>query len=159
MRSVSLLAVLVGVLSGERPQGPLGREAVVAPQAALAAPLQSDLDGAVAAFVRGWLEENLSDLAASMSADGIRLQTGGADHPVLPARQARAALHDLLGSRTTRHLEVTRVVDLGGAPPRGFAELRWEAVVDRTSEALVHTVFVSFERDGTAWRINEIRVL
>ena len=122
-------------------------------------PRQSDLDGAAAAFARAWLAEDMGAVAETMSGAGVSLHLAGQDHPALAVRQARVALRDFLDTRSTRRLDVSRVVDLGGAPARGFAEVRWETVVDRTSESLVLTVFVSFERADAVWQITEIRVL
>ena len=159
MKALVLAALLM--TQGLRAPSPAGHPHRAAEWAVRAGPVlpQSDLDGAVGVFTRAWLSEDVAGVASRMSTEGIRLQLGEEDHPVLPARQARAALEELLGSRSTRALDVSRVVDLGGAPARGFAEIRWETVVDRTSETLTHTLFVSFERDESAWRITEIRVL
>jgi hypothetical protein len=77
---------------------------------------------------------------------------------MLAGRQARAALAEFLASRSSGRLDEQRSGELGGTPARGSAEFRWQTVVDGTSEAMVHAIFVGFTRDGTSWRITEIRV-
>lgn len=120
---------------------------------------QATLEGAATAFLEAWREGDVDRIAERMSASGIRLHLGGVGYPVLAPRQARAELAHFRASRSPGVIRVERVDDLGGSPRTGFAELRWETVIDRTSEPLAHTIFVSFALDEDGWRITEIRVL
>jgi hypothetical protein len=126
----------------------------------LAAPVQaqSDLGSAAATFARAWRSNDAGAIVDALAPDGVRLQLVGERPAGLPARQARAALSEFLGSRATGGLEGPRLQELGGTPERGSAEFRWQTVVQGTSEPMVHTIFVGFTRIGAGWRINEIRV-
>lgn len=54
---------------------------------------------------------------------------------------------------------MTRAEQLGGAPPRGFAELGWEVAAPGSPAALRYVVFLGFVLEDDSWRISEIRVL
>ena len=64
-----------------------------------------------------------------------------------------------MGSREGVETRVTRVEEVGGDPPKGYAELRWESRVRGTSDVLARTVFVAFVAEGGGWRVTELRVL
>ena len=126
----------------------------------VAAPVQaqSDLGGAATAFARAWRSRDADAIVSILAPDGVRLQLVGERAAGLPARQARAALSEFLGARTSGSLDGPRLQELGGMPPRGTAEFRWQTVVQGTTEPMTHTVYVAFTRVDAGWRINEIRV-
>jgi ketosteroid isomerase-like protein len=119
---------------------------------------QSDLGAAAAAFAHAWRSSDADAIVAALAPEGVRLQLVGERPAGLPARQARAALSEFLGSRASGRLEEPRLQELGGTPPMGLAEFRWQTVVQGTSEPMRHTIFVGFTRGDAGWRINEIRV-
>jgi hypothetical protein len=119
---------------------------------------QADLDSAASAFARAWRSNDADAIVAALAPDGVRLQLVGERASGVPARQARAALSEFLGSRATGSLDGPRLQELGGTPERGAAEFRWQTVVKGTSEPMMHTIFVGFTRGDAGWRIDEIRV-
>lgn len=121
-------------------------------------PSQSGLDAAAAQFQRAWSARDADAIASALAPEGIRLQLAGERHPLLSGRQARAAIAEFLASRAGGRVEAREVRELGGEPPRGSAEFRWQTVVQGTSEPVTHTIFVEFVRGGSGWRITQIRV-
>ena len=119
---------------------------------------QAELGAAAASFARAWRSNEVDAIVATLAPDGVRLQLVGERPAGVPARQARAALSEFLGTRATSGLEGPRLQELGGTPERGAAEFRWQTVVRGTSEPTTHTIFVGFTRGDAGWRINEIRV-
>lgn len=141
MRRVILVAGALGLLAA-RPEPPD----------------QSALDGAAVAFARAWGRGDADGVAGALAPDGIRLHLGGVGHAMVSGRQARAAVAEFLASRASGRLETRSVSELGGDPPRGSAEYRWQTVVHGTSESVGYTIFVGFTRANGGWRISEIRV-
>jgi uncharacterized protein (TIGR02246 family) len=117
-----------------------------------------DLSGAAATFGRAWRARDAETIVQALAPDGVRLQLVGERPAGLPARQARAALSEFLAARSQGSLQDLGVQELGGTPPVGRAEFRWQTVVQGTTEPMTHTIFVSFTRGDGVWRINEIRV-
>lgn len=120
------------------------------------APALADVAVAVAAY---WGQGDAQGLASVVSDGGARLHLEGERHPALAARQVRATLEDLFGERQRGRVVVEKAERVGGAPPRGWAELRWETAPPGAAEAVAYRVFVGFVGDGGRWRIDEIRVL
>ena len=118
---------------------------------------QPSLAGVAAAVAGYWSQRDADGLARVLSSGGVALYLLDESHPAAGVRQARAALSDLLdrGGRA----QVTRAEQLGGAPPRGFAELGWEVTAPGSPAALRYVIFVGFVLEDDAWRISEIRVL
>ena len=54
---------------------------------------------------------------------------------------------------------MTQVEEVGGDPPKGYAEIRWESRIQGTSDVLARTVFVAFVSEDGGWRVTELRVL
>ena len=115
---------------------------------------------AVAATAAGyWSQRDADGLAQILSPGGVVLHLLDESHPAAGVRQARAALSDLLG-RGGR-AQMTRAEQLGGAPPRGFAEVGWEVTAPGSPAALRYryVIFLGFVLEDDSWRISEIRVL
>jgi hypothetical protein len=64
-----------------------------------------------------------------------------------------------MGSREVVVTRVSRVEEVGGDPPKGYAEIRWESRIQGTSDVLARTVFVAFVTEDDGWRVTELRVL
>jgi hypothetical protein len=64
-----------------------------------------------------------------------------------------------LGNREAASARVSRVEEVGGTPPRGFAEIRWESRIRGMTENVTRTVFVAFTFEDDDWRVTELRVL
>jgi hypothetical protein len=119
---------------------------------------QSELSRAAAAFGQAWRARDVDAIVAVLAPDGVRLQLVGERSAGLPARQARAALSEFLTVRSQGSIQDQGAQELGGTPPVGRAEFRWQTVVQGTTESMTHTIFVSFIRVEAGWRITEIRV-
>ncbi len=146
-----IAAAPVGVVAPDRPVEPV-RGAIDASQ-------QSPLEEASTLFVQAWSARDMAGVAAAMAPRGIRLYVGRDEFELLGTRQARAALDAYLEGLAVGALDVERVSDLGGSPRRGSLRLRWQTSARGTSESLVFTIFVGYERGEAAWRITEIRIM
>ena len=78
---------------------------------------------------------------------------------MLDPRHAGASIQDFLGDREAVVARVSRVEEVGGDPPTGYAEIHWESRVTGTSEVVARTVFVAFVSVDGTWRVTELRVL
>ncbi len=141
------LIVLVGTVSGASPEwAPVGER-------------QPALDGVAADLTRLWGQGSADLIGESLVATGIRLRLGHEDHQALSRRQAVASLKSYLGAHRTGTISLEQAAEVGGAPPRGYAEIRWEAMAEGVSQAFRSTVYVGFVQEDEAWRVFEIRVL
>ena len=101
----------------------------------------------------------MAGLEGSLSSGGVRIQWEARQVGSLEPRHAVASIREYMGSREGVATRVTRVEEVGGDPPKGYAELRWESRVRGTSDVLARTVFVAFVAEGGGWRVTELRVL
>lgn len=120
---------------------------------------QATLEEAAEAFIERWAGGDVGSLQRMFSAGGVRLQWGVRPLGVLDPQHAIASVREYLEGREGLAARATRVEDVGGDPPRGYAEIHWESRIRGTSEVVRRTVFVAFvSRDGV-WRVTELRVL
>jgi hypothetical protein len=119
---------------------------------------QPSLEDAAGRFAGLWSLGDVGRITDLLASEGIRLHLGRVGHNSLPPRQARAALRDFLGEHRSDGVRLDTVSEVGGSPPRGFAEISWETVVLGTSETLHYIVFVGFILEDEIWRISEVRV-
>ncbi len=113
-----------------------------------------------ARFAGYWADGRVEEVSALLASSGVVLHL--AERPggmPLPRRRAVAALRDFLRGFRTMEVEVNRVVETGGIPPKGFAEIRWVAVPAGTSQPVAAAVFVGFEQEEAGWRVSELRLL
>jgi hypothetical protein len=131
--------------------------------AAVPAPAQETADVPLEEFVQqvAWLW-NMGDVAALVDLlplrDRIVLDTGSGTETVQP-RHAAAALRALFDSRESSAARAVRVTVAGGDPPRGFGELAWTFRARGAPTSQSRSVFVGAVWQGSAWRINELRVM
>lgn len=121
--------------------------------------LGQSLEEAASAFARRWGAGEVSSLEESLSRGGVRLQWEARQVGSLDPRHAGASIREYLGSREGVATRVTRVEEVGGDPPKGYAEIRWESRIQGTSDVLARTVFVAFVSEDGGWRVTELRVL
>ncbi len=153
---VSLLVVsgLVG-----SPPGHAADVWVVARPEATSLPVeQSSLESAAGQVAGLWSLGDVGRIIDLLASDGVRLHLGQTGYSSLPSRQARAALRDFFQGHRSDGVHLDTVSEVGGTPPRGFAEFAWETVVLGTSEPLRYIVFVGFVLEDESWRIAEVRV-
>lgn len=116
------------------------------------------LEDAAFEFAGLWGGE-VADLEGSLSPSGVRLQWEAHQVGSLDPRHAMASIREYLGSREGAGVRVTRVQEVGGEPPKGYAEIRWKSRIQGTSDLVVRTVFVAFVSEDGMWRVSELRVL
>ena len=121
--------------------------------------LGQSLEAAASAFASRWGAGDVSSLEGSLSHGGVRLQWEARQVGSLDPRHAVASMREYMGSREGVSTGVTRVEEVGGEPPKGYAEIRWESRIQGTSDVLARTVFVAFVSEDGRWRVTEVRVL
>lgn len=117
------------------------------------------LEDAASTFASMWGARDMSRLEGSLSPAGIRLQWESRQLGSLDPRHAAASVREYLGGREETSTRVSRVEEVGGQPPQGYAEIRWDSRIQGTSDFLTRTLFVAFVSEGGDWRVTEIRVL
>ncbi len=150
------MRALAGLLPRTLVLGTLG---VVAGASAPATCLGQDLEQAATRFADQWAAGDVSTLQSRFSLNGLRLQWEARPLGALAPPRAGASIREYLGNREATSARVSRFSEVGGEPPRGFAEIRWESRIRGMSEVVVRTVFVGFVYEDGAWRVSELRVL
>ena len=121
--------------------------------------LGQNLEQAAAGFATQWAAGDVSGLQARFSQGGVRVQWEARPLGALSPRRAGASIQEYLENREAASADVSRTGEVGGEPPRGFAEIRWESRVRGISETVTRTVFVAFVYEDGTWRVAELRVL
>ena len=97
----------------------------------------------------------LADLSAGA---GLDLEVQGHALGPLSGRRAAAALRHLFAAQQTVSVRSPLPSRVAGAADRAFVELTW---IVRPAGAPVSertTVFIGFVREGTSWKVSQIRV-
>ncbi len=121
--------------------------------------LGQGLEQAAAGFARQWADGDVSRLQSRFSESGVSIQWESRPLGTLSPRRAGASIREYLENREAASADVSRVGEVGGAPLRGFAEIRWESRMRGGSEMVTRTVFVAFVYEDGDWRVAELRVL
>ena len=121
--------------------------------------LAQDLERAAAGFATQWAAGDVSALQTRFSQGGVRVQWEARPLGALSPRRAGASIREYLENREAVSARVSRTGEVGGEPPRGFAEIRWESRVRGMTETVTRTVFVAFVYEDGTWRVAELRVL
>lgn len=121
--------------------------------------LAQSLEDAAANVASLWGAGEVSELEKTLSDSGVRLQWDSNQVGSLDPRHAAASIREYLGSRQGTGTRVTRFEEVGGDPPKGYAEIWWESRILGTSDVLARTVFVAFVSEDGGWRVTELRVL
>lgn len=106
-----------------------------------------------------WEGGELGHLSHLLVPEGVRMDLGGGERGALSPRQVMAALRDFRDGLTSRSATLARWAEVGGTPPRGFAEVAWEAVGPGGSHAVTHRLYFGFLEQEAEWRVSEIRLL
>ncbi len=133
--------------------------AIAAGAGAPPACLAQDLGQAAAAFAAQWSAGDVSRLQSGFSQGGVRVQWEARPLGALSPQRAGASIREYLENREAASARVSRTGEVGGEPPRGFAEIRWESRIRGMSEMVTRTVFVAFVYENGTWRVAELRVL
>ncbi len=121
--------------------------------------LGQDLVEAAARFATQWAAGDVSQLQSRFSQGGARIQWEERPLGALSPQRAGASIREYLGNREAASARVSRTGEVGGEPPRGFAEIRWDSRIRGMSEMVTRTVFVGFVYEDGAWQVAEVRVL
>ncbi|HEX2204745.1 MAG TPA: hypothetical protein VHG91_15655 [Longimicrobium sp.] len=121
---------------------------------------QAPLEGFIGSVARLWAAGDAGELAGLAPADGrILLDLGDGNAGAVEKRHVAAALRELFSGRENVGVRPAQVTISGGEPLRGFGELTWTSRVKGVSDAQTSTVYVGAVREGSAWKIRELRVL
>ena len=148
-------------LSGLRPRTLLwilGVAGVGTPAVAPVVCLGQGLEQAAAGFAAQWAAGDVSRLQSRFS-ERVSIQWEARPLGALTPARAGASIREYLENREAASARVSRVGEVGGEPPRGFAEIRWESRIRGMSEMVTRTVFVAFVYEDGTWRVAELRVL
>jgi NOL1/NOP2/fmu family ribosome biogenesis protein len=121
--------------------------------------LGQGLEEAASTFAEQWARGRTGAMQDQLASGGVRIQWQGRPLGTLDPRHAGASIREYLGGREAVAARVSRVEEVGGDPPKGYAEIRWESRVMGTSEVVTRTIFVAFVTEGGTWRVTELRVL
>ena len=151
-------------LSGLRPRtlvlGILGvAVGVGTPAVAPTVCLGQGLEQAAAGFATQWAASDVSGLQSRFSQSGVSIQWEARPLGSLSPQRAGVSIREYLENREAASARVSRVGEVGGEPPRGFAEIRWESRIRGMSEMVTRTLFVAFVYEDGTWRVAELRVL
>ena len=137
----------------------LGVVAVAVGVSTPAACLGQDLEQAAAAFAAQC--PPVTCLGSRADSPRAECASNGEAQPLgaLSPQRAGASIREYLGNREAASARVSRTGEVGGEPPRGFAEIRWESRIRGMSEMITRTVFVAFVYEDGAWRVAELRIL
>jgi hypothetical protein len=137
----------------------LGLLAVAAGAGVPPACLGQSLEQTAAIFAQQWAAGDVSRLQSRFSQSGVRVQWEARPLGALSPQRAGASIREYLETREAASARVSRTGEVGGEPPRGFAEIRWESRIRGMSEMVTRTVFVAFVYEDGNWRVAELRVL
>jgi hypothetical protein len=121
--------------------------------------LGQNLEEAAAQFAAQWAVGNVSQLQSCFSQSGARIQWEARPLGAFSPQRASASILEYLENREAASARVSRIGEVGGEPPRGFAEIRWESRIQGMSEMVTRTVFVAFVYEDGVWRVAELRIL
>ena len=121
--------------------------------------LGQGLEEAATGFATQWAASDVSRLQSLFSQSGVSIQWEARPLGALSPQRAGASIREYLENREAASARVSQVGEVGGEPPRGFAEIRWESRIRGMSEMVTRTVFVAFVYEDGNWRVAELRVL
>jgi len=148
LRPRTLVLGILGVVVG-----------VGTPAVAPAVCLGQGLEQAAAGFATQWAASDVSGLQSRFSQSGVSVQWDARPLGSLSPQRAGVSIREYLENREAASARVSRVGEVGGEPPRGFAEIRWESRIRGMSEMVTRTLFVAFVYEDGTWRVAELRVL
>ena len=121
--------------------------------------LGQGLEEAATGFATQWAASDVSRLQSRFSQSGVSIQWEVRPLGALSPQRAGASIREYLENREAASARVSRVEEVGGEPPRGFAEIRWKSRIRGMSEVVTRIVFVAFVYEDSNWRVAELRVL
>ena len=110
-------------------------------------------------FAAQWAAGDVSQLQSRFSQSGLAFNGRRGLSVLSPPSAPAASIREYLENREAASARVSRTGEVGGEPPQGFAEIRWESRIRGMSEMVTRTVFVAFVYEDGVWRVAEVRVL
>lgn len=106
-----------------------------------------------------WERGDAGGLVQLGAGSGLELDVQGHDMGPLTGRRAAAALRHLFGAQQTVGVSSVGPSRVQGTDDRAFVELMWEVRPVGAPTRERTTVFIAFVREGTGWKISQIRIL
>ncbi len=141
MRRALVWAVLLGLLGA-------------APVAA-----QEDLSRMLDSVAAMWSRGDASALAGFAANRGIEIEVHGASLGRVSGRKAAAAFRHLFADQETVSVRSSMTSRVTGTDRAAFGELTWELRPRGSMVPTRTTVFLGLVREGTSWRLSQVRVL
>jgi len=141
VRPSLFLAVLVGLFS--------------------AAPVQAqqDLARTLDTVAAMWSRGDATALAGLAASDGIEIEVHGASLGRVSGRKAAAAFRHLFADQETVSVRARMTSRVTGTDRSAFCELTWDLRPRGSMVPTRTTVFLGLVREGTSWRVSQVRVL
>lgn len=127
--------------------------------AALPARGQDDLSRALESFAAMWARGDAVALAGYSAGRGIELEAQGETLGRVSGRKAAAALRQLFADQETVSVRAGMTSRVTGTDDAAFGELTWELRPRGSALPTRVTVFLGLVREGSVWRVSQIRVL
>lgn len=141
MRRTLLVAVLLGLFTA-------------APIAA-----QQNLSRMLDTVAAMWARGDATALAGFAASRGIEIEVYGASLGRVSGRKAAAAFRHLFSDQETVSVRASMTSRVTGTDHTAFGELTWESRPRGSMVPTRTTVFLGLVREGTSWRVSQIRVL
>lgn len=106
-----------------------------------------------------WQRGDAARLVKLSAGSGVDLEVRGNAMGALTGRRAAAALRHLFAAQETVSVETGVPSRVAGADNRAFLELTWEVRPSGGPMSERSTVFIGFVREGSQWKVSQIRVL
>lgn len=106
-----------------------------------------------------WQRGDAGSLVKLSAGAGVDLEVRGNAMGALTGRRAAAALRHLFAAQQTVSVHSGQPSRVAGADNRAFLELTWEIRPTGGPVSERSTVFIGFVREGSHWKVSQIRVL
>lgn len=120
---------------------------------------QDDLSRALDRFAALWERGDAVALAGYGAGRGIELEVQGETLGRVSGRKAAAALRQLFANQETVSVRASMTSRVTGTDHTAFGELTWETRPRGSMVPTRVTVFLGLVREGSVWRVTQIRIL
>jgi hypothetical protein len=131
---------------------------LVAAVSAVPVSAQEDLSSMFDTLAAVWARGDATALAGFAASRGIELEVHGESLGRISGRKAAAAFRHLFGTQETVSVRASMTSRVQGTDRTAFGELTWEMRPRGSTIPASNTVFLGLVREGTSWRISQIRV-
>jgi hypothetical protein len=131
---------------------------LVAAVSATPASAQDELASMFDTLAAFWARGDATALAGFAASRGIELELHGESLGRISGRKAAAAFRHLFATQETIAVRASMTSRVHGADRTAFGELTWELRPRGSMVPASNTVFFGLVREGTSWKISQIRV-